>query len=111
MNEDFEKIVEEGLRREPGFKLGLDFKDRVAKAIRRKEKISQRRFYVLILVGVILLFSAGVGVMAYFGQLESFKQLGSVAPLAVVIGGMVVAVQWLDKKLVKDKLIQEVSLR
>ncbi len=107
MKKNIDQIVEEALRQEPEFKLGLDFKDRVVKAIRRNEIKSQRRFYVLITVGVVLMLGLGLGLMAYFGSLQAFAGKSQLVPIAVIAGGVVVLIQYLDKKLVKDKMFKQ----
>lgn len=106
---NFDKIVEDGLKIEPDFKLGLDFKDRVSKLIRKRERISQRKFYMLIAFGVIAMFGAGLGVVLYFAELSAFAELGKIVPLAVLIGSLVAGIQYLDKKLVKDKMFKQLA--
>ncbi|MEP1095536.1 MAG: hypothetical protein ABJG78_10520 [Cyclobacteriaceae bacterium] len=106
---NFETIIEEGLKMEPQFKLGLDFKDRVTKLIRKRERVSQRKFYMLIAFGIVAMFGAGFGVVLYFADLAAFADLGKIVPLAVLIGGLVAGIQFLDKKLVKDKMFKQLA--
>ncbi len=106
---NFDKIVEDGLRMEPDFKLGLDFKDRVSKLIRSRERISQRKFYLLIVLGMVGIVGAGLGVVLYFADLQAFASLGQIVPLAVLVGALVAGIQYLDKKLVKDKMFKQLA--
>lgn len=106
---NFDEIVENGLKIEPDFKLGLDFKDRVTKLIRRRERISQRKFYALIALGMVGIFGVGLGVVLYFSELKAFAEFGKLVPLAVLIGGLVAGIQYLDKKLVKDKVFRQLA--
>ncbi len=106
---DFDKIVEDGLKMETNFKLGLDFKDKVVKLIRRRERISQRKFYFLIALGMVAIVGSGLAVVLYFTDIQSFESFKQIVPLAVLIGSMVAGIQYLDKKLVKDKMFKQLA--
>ena len=69
---NYDKIIEDGLKLEPDFKLGIDFKDQVAKLIRNRERLTQRKFYMLISLGTLVILGAGIGLMLFFGQLEVY---------------------------------------
>ncbi|MEP5612885.1 MAG: hypothetical protein ABJP45_11575 [Cyclobacteriaceae bacterium] len=106
---NFEKIIDDGLKMEPDFKLKLDFKDRVTKLIRKRERLSQRKFYLLIALGMIVVFGTGLGIAFYFVGLQSFADVGKIVPLAVLIGAIVAGIQYFDKKLVKDKMFKQLA--
>ncbi len=106
---NFDKIVEDGLRMETDFKLGLDFKDKVVKLIRKRERISQRKFYLMIALGMITIVGSGLGVVLYFADFQAFASLGQIVPLAVLVGSLVAGIQYLDKKLVKDKMFKQLA--
>lgn len=109
MKKNFDQLIEEALSTEPAFKLGSDFKDRVVKLIRRKERKAQQKLYVLIALGTLLIFGAGFAVVMLFADLEMLSSLGQLTPLAAVIGGLVVLIQYLDKKLVKDRFFKQLA--
>lgn len=108
---DIEKIMDEALRTEPSFQLRKDFKDRVVSMIRKKEKASQRRLYIWMALGTVVIFAFGYAAIAYFmptlfqnlkGASDGISQL---VPLAVLIGVILTVIQYLDKRLVKDKMV------
>ena len=107
MKKNIDQIIEDALKIEPKFKLGLDFKDRVTKMIWKKERRTQRKLYLLISVGVVFMFGAGIVLIQYFGNLESFSKFNQVVPLAITLGVLVVVIQYLDKRFVKDKLFKQ----
>jgi biotin transporter BioY len=102
-----ENIIEQALKSEPAFKLGIDFKDRVLKTIRKKEKRVQRRLFILMALGVVIIMGFGVITLLYFQKLDSLKGLENIVPMAVMIGGVVAVIQYLDNKLVKKKLFTQ----
>ncbi len=102
-----EELIDQALQNEPSFKLRGDFKDRVLKAIRRKEKMSQRKLYVLMALGIVVMFGFGLAILAYFQNLEALSALKNIVPMAVMIGGVVALVQYLDNKLVKKKMFNQ----
>lgn len=105
-----ENIIEESLKSEPSFKLSTNFADRVLKSIRRKERKSQRKLYVLMTLGIVVLMGLGFAILSYFQTLDALKGLESIVPLAVMIGGAIAVIQYLDNKLVKKKLfVQKLS--
>lgn len=107
MKEKIEQLIEETLRQEPHFKLGIDFKDGVVKAIKQRERRSQRKLYILMAVGIVAILAIGVGSLAFFGSLAAFKSMAQLAPLSVLIGSIIVLIQYLDKRLVKDKYFRQ----
>lgn len=102
-----EELIDQALRNEPSFKLRGDFRDRVLKAIRRKEKMSQRKLYVLMALGIVVMFGFGLAILAYFQNLEALSTFKNIVPMAVMIGGVVALVQYLDNKLVKKKMFNQ----
>ena len=102
-----EELVDKALRTEPSFNLKNDFRDRVLKAVRRKEKISQRRLYMFMALGVVVMFGFGFAILAYFQNLESLSAFKNIVPIAVMIGGVVAIIQYLDNKLVKKKILTQ----
>lgn len=109
MKKNVDQIIEEALKVEPQFELGVDFKDRVTKMIKKKERRSQRRLYLLISLGVLVMFGAGAALIQYFGDFKSLSQFDQMGPFAIMIGGLIVVIQYLDKKLVKDKFIKQLA--
>ncbi len=110
MKKDIEEVIESALRTEPGFKLTTDFSHKVIKAIRARERRSQRKIYLWMILGILFLCGSGATILLlYFpgliSALSSESQVNNLVPLAILIGVLVVFVQYLDKKLIKDRLI------
>lgn len=110
MKERIEELIDQALKSEPAFKLRKDFNDRVVKAISKREKASQRKLYLWMALGTAVIIGFGIGIIAlyiptmvdYFQNVEG--GMDQVVPVAVMIGLVVLIVQYLDKRLVKDKL-------
>lgn len=111
MKDRIEQLIDEALKTEPSFQLRKDFKDRVLEVIRRKEKISQRKLYFWMALGTLIIFGFGYATIAYFlpSMFESISGINSVVPnlipIAVLLGVILTLIQYLDKKLVKNKLL------
>ena len=106
MTKKVEKWVDDALRSEIDFSLRNDFKDKVIKKIKRKERISQRKLYFWMTFGIVAIVGCGflvstVFAPALFKGLENFDQ---VIPIAIVVGVAITAIQYLDKVLVKNRL-------
>lgn len=111
MKERIEKLIDEALKSEPSFELRKDFKDRVVKAIRKKEQAFQRRLYGWMLIGTLIIFGFGYATIAYFlpSALNSFSSINGISdqliPGAVLVGVVVLVIQYLDKRLIKEKML------
>lgn len=111
MKQDLEKLIDQALKTEPSFSLRKDFKDRVLHAVKKQEKASQRKLYLWMALGTLVIIAFGYGTIAYFlpSTLESFSVLpdgtSGLIPLAVLIGLLVTVAQYLDKLLVKNKML------
>ncbi|GAB4244534.1 MAG: hypothetical protein Tsb0034_22750 [Ekhidna sp.] len=107
MSDKIEKWIDEALRTEPSYKVRGDFRDKVVKAIRRKEQKDQRSIYFWMTFGLLVFCAAGYVSLTYFfpTMFQGFGQLRQITPIAILIGVLIVTVQYLDKKLVKDRLI------
>lgn len=111
MKEDIEKIIDSALREKPEFQLRQDFSDLVIKRLRKLEAASQRKLYFWIALGTLVIFGSGAALIAIFVPatwLQSLKMEGfdQIIPLAVAIGVVVGVIQYLDKRLVKDKMLR-----
>ncbi|WP_425391147.1 hypothetical protein [Ekhidna sp.] len=105
-----EDIIDEALKTEPTFQLSRDFKDRIIQTVRKKERSSQRKLYLWMALGTLVIIGFGYATIAYFmpSTLESFESIktgNKVVPLAVLAGLLIVVIQYLDKRLVKDKIL------
>ena len=108
-----EEILENALKAEPSFKLKEGFSDRVLKAIRRKELRNQRKLYIWMALGFLVMFGFGVMLMSMFapdtlissGIFDLGDQFNRSIPFAIILGLVIVAIQYLDKKLIKDKYL------
>lgn len=112
MSEKIEKLIDEALKAEPAFKLRGDFRDRVVQTIKRKEQGSQRKFYFFLLFGMIMMSGFGYALFKYYfpqmQMMEGFKEVNSLIPYAILGGVVIAVIQFLDKKLVKDRLTPHV---
>ena len=111
MKRDIDQIIDEVLKIEPDFKLRKDFSDGVIKRLRKIEAASQRKLYFLIALGTLFIFGSGIALLAFFlpeSWVESFRLQGvdQIVPMAVVIGLVVGLIQYLDKVLVKDRMLR-----
>lgn len=102
-----EELIDQALRSEPAFTLSNGFNERVLKAIRAKERKSQRRLYLIMTMGIVCMVAFGVGLLAYFQSLESLPSFKNIVPIAVLVGGVVALIQYLDNKLVKNKILNK----
>ncbi|MEO9870821.1 hypothetical protein [Ekhidna sp.] len=106
---NIEDIVDQALKTEPSFQLGTDFKDRVIKAVRNRERVSQKRLYLWMTLGIVIMFGFGYATFAYFlpSALENLKGVqnltNQVVPMAVLIGVLITIIQVLDSRLIKNK--------
>ena len=110
MRKNIEDKIEEALRKEPSFRLSENFGYNVLQAIKAKEKRSQRTIYFWMIIGILFMCTSGAVIVTIFfpNLLSSFSaenQVNNLIPLAVVVGVLVVFIQYLDKKLVKDRLV------
>ena len=107
MSDRIEKWIDEALKSEPSFKIRSDFSDRIVKAIRKQEQRSARKLYFLMAIGMLGMFGIGYATLSYFlpSALSSFSRVGSVVPYAIILGILIAVIQYLDKKLVKDRLM------
>lgn len=102
-----DELIDQVLKTEPTFKLSDGFKERVLKSIRKKDRRSQRILFALMGLGVIIIFGFGVSLLAYFQNLEALSSFKNIVPIAVLIGGVVAMIQYLDNKLVKKKMFTQ----
>lgn len=111
MKNRMEDIIEEALKSEPKFELRKDFKDQVVQAIRKKELKSQRRLYIWMAFGTLIIFGFGYATISFFlpSLISSFSGneiSQQLIPSAILVGIAVIIVQYLDKRLVKEKFLQ-----
>ena len=113
MKEGIEKVLDQALKSAPTYQLSNDFKDQVIKMIRKKERASQRKFYFLLTFGVLSFVSLGFALMVYYfpsllfgsNDVAGIKEINKSIPFAILIGIAIAVIQYLDKKLVKDRMI------
>ncbi len=112
MKKNIDQIVEEALRAEPIVQLSSDFKYKTLKAIRKVESRAQKRLYFLIGFGSFLMVLMGLTTIAVFipelldvSKFTSGQGVDSLVPIAILIGIMLVIIQFLDKRLIKDRYL------
>ena len=113
MSDRLEKILDEALKSEPKLDLREGFAEGVVKAVRKKESSKQRKIYLWMIVGCLIMFGFGYAMMKAFipeafegqGLFSLGDQFNNVIPIAVILGIVIVAIQYLDRKLVKEKYL------
>ena len=113
MKERLEEIVDQALKSAPTYRLSDGFKDQVVKMIRKKERTSQRKFYFLLTFGVLSFVIIGFILLVHYfptlitgsNNVLGIKEINRSIPFAILIGIAIAVIQYLDKKLVKDKMI------
>ena len=113
MSDRVENMIEKALGSEPTFKLREGFAEKVVSAIRKRELRNQRKLFVWMILGCLAMFGFGFMVMKAFmpdsievKNLFNFgDQFNQAIPLAVILGVVIVAIQYLDRKLVKEKYL------
>lgn len=105
-----EKLIEDALSAETSFKLNQDFKNKVVQAIRKKERRAQRRIYLWMAFGILFMFFMGYGSLRFYfpdllQNINQGQELNSLVPIAVIVGILVVIIQFLDQRLVKDQML------
>lgn len=107
MSDKIDKWIDEALKTEPSFKLRGDFRDRVVATIRKKEQQNQKSFYFWMILGILSICVFGYGVVTYFTPtlFEGLGDMSQIMPIAIVVGVVMALIQFLDKKLIKDRMI------
>ncbi|MEM0942239.1 MAG: hypothetical protein AAF600_21955 [Bacteroidota bacterium] len=102
-----ENWIDEALKTEINFELSKGFKNSVLTAIKKKELRSEQKVYLLIVLGVILMVLAGYVCIALFFpdliQKMSQEKVNKLIPTAVIAVVLIALVQYLDKKLIKER--------
>ncbi|MEM7298884.1 MAG: hypothetical protein AAF391_11535 [Bacteroidota bacterium] len=107
MSDKIDKWIDEALKTEPAFKLRGDFRDRVVETIRKKEQRNQKSFYFWMILGILSICAFGYGVVVFFTPtlFEGLGDMSKIMPIAIVVGIVMALIQFLDKKLVKERMI------
>jgi len=100
-----DQIVEEAIRIEPMMEIEASFKDEVINRIRKNKRKEIIKVYALIFLVIIFLVGIGMGMLLFFKVQIAVKEIGPIIPIAVLLGAMIVLIQYLDKKLLKDRLV------
>lgn len=109
MKEDINSLIEEVLREKPSYDLSKDYKDRILRQIKKKEQLSQLKLNFLFIGIAVISICTGLGMIFAFKINTLFNGLEQVVPMAVLIGLIAILIQYLDKKLVKDKLYKNLT--
>ena len=109
---NIDHIIDEALKSEISFELRKDFKDRVFQSIRKKERAGQRRLYLWMTLGTLVILGFGYAIISYFmpSIFENFgtasSESGKLISLAVSAGVIILLIQYLDKQLVQERLLK-----
>lgn len=111
MKRNIDQIVEQGLGSEPEFQLRKDFSELVIRRLRKLEAANLRKLYFWIALGTLMIFGFGIALIAYllpnvWTKLIQFDGFDQAVPAAVLIGIAIGIIQYLDKILVKDKMMR-----
>lgn len=113
MSREIEKLIDKSLRTEPKSFYSEGFADKVVGAIRKKETVRQRRLYFWIVLGCLAMFGFGFVILKVFvpnyidanSLFDLGDQFNKAIPFAVILGIVIVAIQYLDQKLIKEKYL------
>lgn len=89
----------ESLEQELPMFLGSDFTEKVMMKIAQGEKRSQARFWLVMGLGVLTFFALGFMGLVYFVGWENLSGLKNISIYGVLIGLLVVFIQYLDQML------------
>jgi hypothetical protein len=101
--------VFKALKKDPGYDLRPDFAERVASRVMRHGKSGFSKDYLWFGAGIFFLIIAFIGTILYTGfrfDLGFLKVMSDYKGLAVFGFAFVAFLNWLDKKLVKEKQFQ-----
>ncbi|MEX1239798.1 MAG: hypothetical protein WEB30_08775 [Cyclobacteriaceae bacterium] len=103
------QAVFQALKKDPRYDLRPDFAERVAGRVMRRGKSGFSKDYMWFGAGIFFLIIALIGTILYTGfrfDLGFLKVMSDYKGLAVFGIAFVVFLNWLDKKLVKEKQFQ-----
>jgi len=104
-----DNIIDEALRKDPEIKIEPAYRDKVIYQIRKNKSKANFKQYLLISIITCILGGLGVGMIFMFKIQLAIQELGQIIPMAVLFGAILVVFQYLDKKLIKDKLINRLT--
>jgi hypothetical protein len=103
------QAVFQALKKDPDYSLRPDFAERVAARVMRSQKGGFSKDYLWFGAGIFFLIIALIGTILYTGfrfDLGFLKVMSDYKGLAVFGIAFIVFLNWLDKKLVKEKQFQ-----
>lgn len=107
MKNKVDKWIDEALRSDIDCTLRNDFRDKVMKAIKRREKTSQRRLYFWMILGISAIIGCGLFISRVFAPalFQGLENFDHIVPIAIVMGLAITLIQYLDKVLIKNRLL------
>ena len=113
MTKKVDEMIERVLKTAPEFELRNDFSQKVVKAIRKKELINQRKLYFWMVLGFVVILGFGYGLMKMYmpaslvnsNVFDLGDQFNRSVPFAIILSILIIGIQYLDKKLIKDKYL------
>jgi hypothetical protein len=103
MKQDLDKMIDKALKTEFEFSMSTDFALKVVRNMETISAVSDRRFNWLIGSIFSLTFIAGLITMMILSEEKSLLMIKSYLSWIIIIPFTVVIIQYLDKKLVKQK--------
>lgn len=104
-------LIEEALRKAPDFELEEGFEDRVIKRIHKKETRKQWGIYIFMAFATLTMLGYGyASIVPYLDFNASiFNNVSQFVPIAALLGCVIVVIQWMDRKLVKDRMLRKIA--
>ena len=104
-------LIDEALKKEPEFRLEEGFEDRVLKKMRQRESKKQWKLYVFMAVAMVMMLGYGLSSLTAIVDFNAslVNNISQFVPLAAMIGCLVVVVQWIDNKLIKDRVLKRMA--
>jgi hypothetical protein len=100
------------LRKDPGYELPPQFASKVIARFEERKRRDESRDYAWFLSGLTLILLASIATIIYLGYQPDFGFLAGMSEYKGLVGfaiAFIVFLNWLDKRLVKEKLMQHRS--
>lgn len=99
-----DKKLDAALSRSPDFGFSAGFADKVVRRIEMKKLAADRRTSLVVILASVGFLILAAGCLLIFAETKTLNQMVDFGGWALMIGVMVVVIQYLDQKLVKGKI-------
>ena len=103
------QAVFRALKKDPGYELRADFATRMADMVMSRPKVGFSKDYLWLGAGILVLVTAMIGTILYtgfrfdFGFLNVMSEYKGLAAFGIAF---IIFLNWLDKKLIREKQFQ-----